>query len=236
MKRKTYQGRKTEKKGNLKKRRRMSGKISLYQASGYGIEKKFFNSSITAWAITQALAVPTGGELNNIAQGDDADDRTGSRILMKSVQVEGFVEIPPQSNQTVTDPANHVFIALVMDTQTNGAALTTTNVYSNPSTTANMACVPVRNILFSKRYRVLGIQRLDFDSPNMSFDGTNIEVGGQIQYFSMYKKMSLPVQYSAGTGAVSSIVDNSIQLIVAASDVTNAPVLSCNTQIRFTDV
>lgn len=59
-------------KGNVKKRR---VDTVLFQPTGtYGVEKKFFNSSIVQEQIPQSLAVLTGGELNNIAQGDDADD------------------------------------------------------------------------------------------------------------------------------------------------------------------
>lgn len=233
MKRKaTSQG---KRKGNVKRRRVMSN--DLFQpTSAYGIEKKFFNSSITQQAVQQGLSVLTGGELNNIAQGDDASNRNGARVLLKSVQVEGFVEVPPQADQTSADASCMVFVALVMDTQTNGAALNTANVYANPSANAALTPLPVRNILFSKRYKVLSVQRLDFDTPNLTYDGTNIELGGAIKHFSMYRKMSLPVQYSAGTGVITSIVDNSLHLVCGTNSVALVPTLSCNTQIRFTDV
>lgn len=200
-----------------------------------GIERKFYTASTVGTALSAAGMNVIGPVLNTPAQGDTADSRQGAMIMMKSIQIEGYVNVPSQINQTAADTAAAVFLALVLDTQANGSAITAANVYTNPSGNAALAPLSVRNIQYSRRYKVLAVVRLNFDQPNLTWDGTNIEQGGRIRSFSIFRNLMIPCQFSGTTGVIGSLTDNSLYLIGCSSNNDQAPVVSFNSQMRFTD-
>ncbi len=230
----SYTSRRGNRAGNIKKRRVIRTRRPL----PLDRELKFIDQTQTV-----ALTAPTnaaGGEvdpnddcLNGITQGDNSISRDGSKIVMRSIQIKGFISCAAQANQTATDLGTKVFIALVQDKQTNGVQLNSEDVFTNPSGAAIGAPLCLRTVFTSNRYNVLKTFECDISNPSISYDGTNIEQSGLITSFSMYKKLNMYAQYSSNNGDVSDIVDNSLHLIAYCSSIALVPTLTYNSRVRF---
>lgn len=184
-----------------------------------------------------SIAGPTAlGALVGVFSGATETGRIQNDIILTSLQIKGTVTCDAQANQTATDIGTRVFLAVVLDTQTNGVQLSSEDVFTNPSATASLAASPLRNMLNTKRYRVLKIWEMDFNNPSISFDGTNMEQSGMVMPFECYIPMELRVQYNTGnTGIVSGIVDNSLHMIGYTSSTALAPTIQYNCRARFND-
>lgn len=203
------------------------------------------SKTISTFKAPTALTAPTdssGAEvdpastalcLNSVNQGDSFTDRDGRKIMLKSVHVVGTVSCAAQADQTALDEASNVYIALVLDTQTNGAQLNSEDVFSNPSGSATLAASPIRNMNRIDRYKVLKSERLVFDRPPIQWDGTNIEQGGLVQNFEIYKKLSLPVSFSGNGNGIADIVDNSLHVIAYCSNTGLVPTIQYNSRVVF---
>ncbi len=208
-----------------------------------GIELKFYDQKLVDSTLGTATD-STGGEhdpsatlmMNTVTQGDGEQQRDGRKITMKSIYVEGLVDCAKQATQSSGDNASSIFIALVMDQQTNGAQIVSENVYTNPGGTALLQTQPFRNLSFTSRYRVLAVRKFTLQDANFTNDTG--ATGGVIQQglrarFKIFKKLNREVTYSATTETIANIVDNSLHLLAWCSDTGLAPKLSYQSRLRF---
>ena len=93
--------------------------------------------------------------LNGVAQGNGPTNRIGRKFTMKSILIQGAIHIAAQTNQTALDEAPVVYIALVLDTQTNGVTLNSEDVFTNPVGNGTLAVAPLRNMSNTGRFKVL---------------------------------------------------------------------------------
>lgn len=170
------------------------------------------------------------------AQGSGASTRDGNKIVAKTLEINGIVQIPAQTNQTVQDTSGVIFIAIVVDTQTNGVTLASEQVYSNPSATTQLIASGFRNMAFSSRYVVLKKKIVSLQPQQCTYDGTNIEVAGTQIPFKMFLNLNdMPVSFSTSiiTANVTGVVDNSIGIIAACTDNSVAPIVYLQSRMRF---
>lgn len=210
------------------------------------IETKFFDSYLTTTTLPVDNTTMASAEfdpvtllcLNAVPQGDTMSSRDGSKIAMKSIQVTGAIELPAQTNQTVTDSIPYVFIALVLDTQTNLAQLNSEDVFTNPSNSGatGLSGRPLRNMSYTERFKVLKKKILRIPMPTVTYDGTNIEQTGISIPFDFFVKLGgLQTKYQNGTttGYVGTIVDNSLHLIAYSSNQAGITNLAYNARLRY---
>lgn len=253
-KRKTYQGRKGDRSGNRKKRRytapkKKTPRYNIRTGGFIGMNVKYADSWNTGTALTAPTGA-TGGEIGGtiagtgavsqlvgISQGTGESQRIGNEVRYSSLYLTGNVSCASQVDQTALDVGTKVFLALVLDTQTNGAQLNSEDVYSNPSATALLAANPIRNMEQSKRFKVLKTWRHSFEPPAVSYDGANIEQGGLTWDFECFLDMDIPQQHKlvAATGVVSDVVDNSFHLIGFTNSTQLAPTVYYNCRARYVD-
>lgn len=207
-----------------------------------GIEKKFLDTAKTESAITVAAAL-TGGEydpstgctgcLSCPAQGDTEQSRDGKRVVIDSLILKGFIN----NNATATSAveiATKVFLAVVLDTQSNGAQLNSEDVFKNLSAADILNCNPTKNLLFGSRFRILKSQVYDVTPPGAFAASATYAANGIRRDFDWYIpfKGGLPVNLNAGTTAdVANVIDNSIH-VVAFSTLAGASI-GYNARIRF---
>lgn len=216
-----------------------------------GIEKKFLDTTVKQTAVGAAAAL-TGGEydpsatsgsgggsggcigaLSVPAQGDTEQSRDGKRIVIDSLILKGNVNFNASASAAPTE-ALKVFVAVVLDTQTNGAQLNSEDVFKNLAADAVLNVNPTKNLLFGKRFRILKSQVYDLTPPgaygataNNAHNGTQREFDWYIPF-----KGGLPVNLNAGTSAdVANCIDNSLH-VVAFSSVAGAEICY-NSRIRF---
>jgi hypothetical protein len=170
------------------------------------------------------------------AQGDGEQNRDGKKMVITAVHVKGQIRRLAQTNQTSVPTSNAAVVALVLDTQSNGAQINSEDVYeASPGGVASVTMAQ-RNMQYSSRFKVLKYKRIAFDAPNMAYDGTNIEVGGQTRNFKFdLSKCKIPVNFTSTTEGLSNVTDNSLH-VIAFADVSTAPdtlQISYNSRIRF---
>jgi len=228
----------------IERRRRsmqMQAAINPRVGGFLGIEKKFFDTFLA----TTVIVNPTdcaGGELdpatisclNGVAQGDGESNRDGKNYLIKSLHWFGRVVTNTQTNKTGGWVPPSVFIAIILDTQTNGAQFNSEDVYTNPAgSSANNSCLQ-RNLQYSSRFRVLKTFKVDFNQQTLSYDGTNMEGCGMSKSIECHlDNLNIKVQCTGTTGVVSNITDNSLHVLGFSTNGTETVNLTYTSRIRF---
>lgn len=238
---------KTRRKDKLSAARMVANAVSM----GFmGIEKKFLDTTRTVTGVVSAGPL-TGGEydptltsgpgsgsggcvgcLSCPAQNDTEQGRDGKRIVIDSLIIKGFV-VDSESASEAASAARKVFVAIVLDTQTNGAQLNSEDVFKNLSGAADQAVDPMKNLLFGNRFRILKSQLYDLTPTGVAAAGS-LATNGVRRDFDWYIpfKGGLPVNMNAGTTAdVANVIDNSIHVVAFATTATTY--IAYNARIRF---
>lgn len=207
-------------------------------------ETKYFDTSYAAVTLT-APTDCTGAEhdpttilcLNGVPQGDTQSSRDGFMISQKSIFLNGTITAAAQVDQTAIDHVPTVFVALVLDTQTNLAQLNSEDVFSNPSGNGGLATAPLRNMSYTSRFKVLKSKIVRIPVPMASWDGTNIEQAGITVNWSMSCPLNgLITKFTAGTttGYIGTVVDNSLHVVAFVNYNTSLTCqLNYNARLRF---
>lgn len=218
---------------------------SLLRAAGIlGIETKYLD----VWA--SSLAVPANdtcesGEmqpeggctecLSAPAQGDGPQARDGRQIQFKGIFIDGFVNLVPLADQADVATPQTVFVALVLDTQTNGSTIVSEQVFTNPNDTPVVNGYPLRNLAYSTRYKVLAHKTIHMGPVTAGTDGANTNsLNGAGQCFTLGYKGDMPIKFgSLGTATVSDVIDNSLHLVAFACSSAWTTTISYNSRMRF---
>lgn len=153
--------------------------------------------------------------LNQVARGDDYNERVGRSIKNVSVQLD----FDAYHNTTDTATFTVVRWILLIDKEANGAVPVTTDLLTAENTTA------FRNLTNRRRFIILKDGRLHLDNNRES---------RTVKYF---KHISLKTIFNSGdNGTVADIDSGSLILILisnAASD--KKPLLQITSRVRFID-
>lgn len=210
------------------------------------LEVKFYD---TAYAIT-AIPLPTdasGGMadpsatsmISTPAVGDTSTNREGGQIFISAIEVRGKVEKAIVEAATGPTGGQTVFVALVQDTQTNGAQMNSENCFSNLVGTAASACDVMRNLNFRNRFKVLRQEWFNMSPITLTSSALNdFSESGQYKHFQWYIKLKQPIKVNFNSttptvATIASVVDNCLHLISYTT--TAGMFLSYNARIRFTD-
>lgn len=203
-----------------------------------GLERKFLDSSKTLTTLPAPadcsgaeLDPATTNQLNAVAQGDGESNRDGKNYVIKSIHFRGVIREPAQTNQVATDVISTYFVAIVQDTQTNAAQLNSEDVFTNPGASSSFATSPLRNLQYSKRFKVLKWWRGSLPVPSVTYDGTNVEQTGTEKLLQCDIPCNIRVNTKGTSANVTDIVDNSLHVIGFSSQATAQ--LGYNCRIRF---
>ncbi len=215
------------------------------QRRAVGIEHKFYDTFLDSLDIS-SLGNATGGEADPSAtslistppRGDSAISRDGKHIVIDTIIIEGCVQLfPSNSAGAISEdlPLGQVFVALVQDTQTNGATAQSEDVWVNPSGDSALMASPLKNLLNATRFITHKVWRIDVPVPNAASNQTanTISTQGLYKTFDGFLKVNIPVNFNAGgDSAVASVVDNSLH-VYAYTNTTAVTRLNYNARIRF---
>lgn len=203
-------------------------------------ELKFYDTSLVGDTLLAGSAANNGEHdpaavdcISAPAQGDGESERDGKKCIVTSATVQGYINIPAQANQTAGDASCEVMVCLVRDSQTNGAQYNSEEVFTNPGASTATGTSVLRNLKYSSRFSVLKTIRLQFDQPNMAYDGTNVEQGGCQKSFSLYSAMKMPVNFTSTSAGVAGVMDNSLHVLAFTNNTDLAPTISYNARVRF---
>lgn len=232
--------------GRVKKRRgSLTARQNLRTAGFLGIEHKYYDTSQTAVIASPSDCSagevdPTSNGLNTVAQGDGQQNRDGKMISMTRIDIHGRVYFADQTGQNDVDTPPDVFIALVRDSQTNGAQLQSENVFKNPLGTVQTATSVFRNLEHTKRFRILATIKIaaqDWGPAVPIWDATanNIKQMGASRPWEMHVDLKgLQTNFSNTTESIANVVDNSLHLVAyCTNQVDGLAGIVYNSRLRF---
>ncbi len=209
-----------------------------------GQELKFYDTKLVSAALTTNTDA-SGGEhdpsativLNSTTQGDGEQQRDGRKMTMKSLYLSGNCVVPGKATESTADAGCIIYIAVVLDTQTNGATIVSEQVFKNVGGNVALGANPMRNLEFSTRYRVLATKHFTMQNPAIANDtgatGGIIQQGLVKRWKMFIKLKDLGVTFNGTTETVANITDNSLHLIAFTSSTSLAPVISYSSRLRF---
>ncbi len=225
-----------------RRRRRRRRKTRNPRSGGFlGTELKFYDQKLLATALTSPTD-GSGGEhdpsatvlLNTVTQGDGESQRDGRAMVMKSIFVTGVITAAVNIDETINKQQCNVVVYLVLDTQTNGATISSEQVFVNPGANALLATSPLRNLQFTQRFRILDKVHIVLPPQPSQYDGTNLEMGGIMFPFKLSANLNnMKVLFSNTTETVANITDNSLHIIAFANDLDVVPKIAYNSRLRF---
>lgn len=226
------------------------GGMNLQTHGLLGLEKKFYDTGLAPHALT-APTDASGGEhdptnapcttiISAPAQGDGAQNRDGKSIKIVAVEIKGSVQTAVLSDQGDMTTPTEVFVALVLDTQTNGAQMNSEDCFTNPSGSQWTATAPLRNLSYARRFRVLKNWRMVLEPKSVGSDNAGTaaftsSIGGDTEQFECYLPLDMPVNFVSGgtTADVANVIDRSLHIIAYASHTTQTPKITYNARVRF---
>jgi len=224
-------------------RRRVPRRGTMATMGFLRIERKFYDNGIAATNIASPTDAsggemdPSSGTIGTPAVGDGEQNRDGKQLAWLYLDLNGIINIPSQEDVANPPGAVSVYLAVILDTQTNGAQLNSEDVFKNTAGSALMAACPLKNLLFGPRFRILKAKTFQFNFVQTSVEGDNLHsTTGQQTIFRWYIPLrGLKVNHNAGTTAsIANVIDNSLHVIAYSSNsVSQAPTLSYNSRVRF---
>ena len=171
------------------------------------------------------------------AQGDGPTQRDGHKAKILSLLLKGYVRIA--TDQAITTSGAQppcIMLSLVLDTQCNGAATASEDVYSNLLATTNGNLCMQRNMSNTSRLRVLKEKYIKFPQAQVAALTGNVRDGVIIPFtMSLKFPKGLLTTYTIGstTADVANIVDNNITLMAAQTAPNIQAKIAYVSRIRF---
>lgn len=177
------------------------------------VERKFIDLVSNGYTL-QASSTGALLLLNGVGQGTNLTDRIGDSVLVKSIYIEGFLQLNTSTQDLVR-------LQIVLDRQANGASPAWSDVYENTTP----ACCALRNKLTTNRFRVLTQRILTLNNN-----------GDQLVRFKMFIPLrKFHTKYN-GTGAtIASLYTNALYFSLSGNVTTNMSVAAFTARVRFID-
>lgn len=203
---------------------RISGYYGRYnktpQSKG---ELKFFDT-VSSATIRSTGQIQTTS-LNLIPQGTTESQRIGRKCVIEKISMKGTLNCP--SNVLEGDL---VQLALVVDTQCNGANAAYTDIWVSATNINSF-----HNMANSGRFRILKVFR-KLVNPNAVVGDSMGALSANIPYvieFKFNRRCYIPLEFSSTTGAITEIKSNNIAWYAISQHTDNQLSLTMTTRVRY---
>lgn len=188
-------------------------------------ENKFFDTDV-GFTFDLTGEIPATGQLNLIDQGTGESQRIGRKTTIHSIQFRGIMEFSPGAS-TQANAVTYMYV--VQDTQCNGAAATLGDVLTSVSMEKGMI-----NLANSQRFRIIKRFVTEFNPSAAMGAG---DINRVIHHIEWFKKCSIPVEFSANTGAIGEIRSNNLFLLAGSTGSTSDDLIAFRgtCRLRFSD-
>lgn len=208
-----------------------------------GIERKFYDTMLVSTAIT-ANANAQSGEYDPSATsmittptlGAGEQQRDGKQIACLYIDFAFTISCAPVEASADLPLGTNVYIALVLDTQSNGAQMNSEDCFKNLTASVAGSTSPLRNLLFGNRFRILKSRLVEFNVQSATQQAANdYSWPGLKKSYKWYVPLKgLKINFNAGTDAsIANVMDNSVHVIAYTNSVTLTPLLTYNARFRF---
>lgn len=217
-----------------------------------GVEHKFFDSSRFGSVpnfdanMDVGLIDPTSSTLISApSQGDQANNRNGKNIVITTIIIEGLVRWPLYKDvfTAMSVFRTRVWIALIQDTQTNGANFFTADALVNPTGVDVDCVIPLKNLYNAKRFITLKVWEFGHPEhqPVLALNQVGdleVMMSRATAKWGCYLKVNIPVNFNnfvPTASQVGSVVDNSLHLVAFqdSGHVNLTAFVDYNARIRF---
>jgi len=138
------------------------------------IERKFYDNGLTATALQRQRMQQ--GENSTLSNNDDDNTsprgwtfyRDGKEIAMLYLQINGTIALPSKEIQADAPNGCSVFVAIVLDTQTNAAQMNSEDCFQKYCRVGRSSGCTHKNLLFGKRFRILKERLFNMDVKTLS--------------------------------------------------------------------
>lgn len=229
--------------------RALLGETKIYSSELYGVA---LSAPTLTWAGTEMDPSAAGGPFYNGTttpltlfspiQGDNYYNRTGRRVDVLKIKINGHIYCAPQSAQTAPDAPAVCRVVVVQDMQTNGAQLNAEDVMNGCQNSGTPS--PYRTILGFQnpdnfgRFKVLHDEILSLQDTAIAGTSASMEQQGLLLPFKVRRTFTRPVRVNfnqTNGGTVADIVDNSFHVIAMTTSTAMAPLLTYQFRCTFKD-
>lgn len=172
-----------------------------------------------------------------IPAGTGASERLGRRITVKSILIKGSVRTQVQSHVTILNDPGYARLAVILDTQANGATAAFENVWNLDATNSVNSQKDIE--VGAMRFKILmdRTKKLRYNDTLYDVGNSLNRQGSNHHRFTYFKKCNIPVLYNGVTGAVSELVSTNILGFKwwHSAQPGTPPVLEYTVRIRFVD-
>lgn len=198
--------------------------------TGLKPEKKFIDSAFPLVVIDNSQGTMIAETFNQVANGTNQSQRVGRNIIARSIEVKGSILLAA-GNTALGVRENKIRLSLVWDKQTNGQVANVADMITAPDPDA------FTNLSNSDRFVTLWTKLWDLN-PTSSFANPNasnaITTSEMRKGFKLYKKLSLPIEFSGTSGVVGEIRSNNL-LMFAVSQTNSVVAVSAHARLRYVD-
>ncbi len=204
---------------------RRSGFYGRFGDNGGG-ELKFHDVDLDdANVATAGTIVPT---INIIPQGTTEIQRIGRKCTIRSIAWRYRVFLPEQDAVMTPASSDMIRVILYVDKQTNGATATVTGILR----TADFQSF--NNLVNTRRFQILLDKSIDMNYLTLASDGAGVvSQGGTQKDFTFFKKLNLPIEFDAATGALTEIRSNNLGVLLISSGAVCG--FDSKIRLRFSD-
>ncbi len=218
----------------MAKRRRMfipgvdrtGGFYNRFGGGRPGSELKFFDVNLDDAVVAAGSNIVDS--VNEIPQGVTESQRIGRTCRIKSIFWRFFLTLPTQDAVAVPPSGDAVRVIMYLDKQCNGAVASSAVLL----TTATIESF--RNLAENHRFVFLFDRVITVNYRTLASDGAAVVSSNNVrQWYTMYKKCDIPIEYNSTTGAITEIRSNNIGVnLVGNGGIAG---FSSNIRLRFSD-
>jgi len=207
-----------------------------------GIERKFYDTTLAATAITSS-AVLAGGMLDPSAtsmittpsQGDGEQMRDGKQISCLYIEICGNVRSVGIEGTGAPPLPCSVYIACVLDTQSNATQCLSSDIFKSQGASVLLATSPMRNLVWGKRFRILKQAKFMFNPEMSVIAADQNSAGAQQRDFKWFIPMKgLRINFNTTTTpTIAAVSDNSVHMVGFVNSAEQVYNISYNARLRF---
>ncbi len=189
-------------------------------------ELKFHDVDIDDGTISNTGTIQTS--LNLIAQGLTESDRIGRKCTVTAVNWRFQIAIVESDAAGTPQPTDVVRVLMFLDKQANGAAAVPLDILE----TADYQSF--NNLSNKSRFRTLMDRTYTLNYTTLASDGAGVV--SSCEHFitdTFFKKVRIPLEFSAGTGALTELRSNNLGVLLISRGGTSA--FESKVRIRFSD-
>lgn len=192
-----------------------------------GVEKKFFDGEKTIVTVAGDAGTLLNESLNLIQEGTTPSERIGRKCTITNILIRGQVLVT--GTTTAANMHDTVRILVVLDRQTNGAALTNVDdILTNGSSLHGTFMF--NDLTVVRRFKILWDKTITMNQSGAGLNATDTWPTLH-RDFHYYKKVKIPLYFDLAAATIANIESNNI--VVLAVSTHGLASIRYNWRLRF---